>query len=406
MGLIWKLGFRNLLRNKKRTILSSLAIGIGLAALIITDGFIIGMRQSMVQSLTNSYMGHAQIYEKSYRSDPDSAKVVDQLPKIRAYLRESEHIDSWTERVQAPGLLTSPANVLDVQVVGVVPDSEARISRLRKNLIEGEDLQGSQDILIGHKLAKKMDVQIGERVVLTIVQADSDEITQELMRVQGIFKFNMSGFDDGMVFLNRDKLLQMLALKDQVHEVVLKFKSLKEAERKSSTYWSDLSNEKNEMTSWPDLVPGVMAAFELAKASTAYVSIFLLAVVLLGIMNTLFMSIYERTYEFGVLQAVGTRPSMIFKTILAEAFFLGLFSGIVGILVAFFFGELINFNGIDYGGIEMAEATFTEPIYMIYRWQQFVFFPLELMMFTIIAAIYPSWHAAKMTIAEAMKKSL
>ena len=92
--------------------------------------------------------------------------------------------------------------------------------------------------------------------------------------------------------------------------------------------------------------------------------------------------------------------------ILTEAFCLGLVSVVFGILIAVGVGGLVNIRGIDYGGIQMAEATFTEPIFVFFRWQQFVYFPLELLVFTVIAAIYPALHAARLTIAESMKKSL
>ena len=149
-----------------------------------------------------------------------------------------------------------------------------------------------------------------------------------------------------------------------------------------------------------------MAALSMSDESMRYVSLFLLIIVLLGVLNNLFMSIFERMYEFGVIQAIGTKARMVFRMIICEALWLAVFSIAIGVGVSFLIALVVNLNGIDYSGVEIGEVTFNHPIYYIPTLYQYTYYPALLMMFTVLASIYPAFHATKITLAEAMKKSL
>lgn len=402
--MISKLGLRNVLRNKRRTFLSSLAIGIGLASLIFADGFLIGMRQNVIKTVTETYMGQAQIHAKGYRNNPEVENSIPNVKDVIDTLKKSIHIKSYTTRVISLGMITSPDNVKNVQVIGVNPN-EDKISKLKKTIIEGNYINDSSGILIGTRLAKKLGILLGEKIVLTVPQAASDELSQELFRVSGIFKFGSKEQDGNQVFILDDKLNNMLGKMGLVHEIAIKFTNLEDSENKKLIIWKELDKLGNSNENWVDLVPGIMAALAMSDQSMGIVSVFLLVIVLLGILNTLFMSIFERMFEFGVIQALGTRKRMVFLMILSEAFWLGLFSIIVGILLSIFLMGMTNIYGIDYGGIEMGEVTLSEPIYAVMTFHQFIYYPILLLFFTFISAIYPGIHATKLTLADAMKKS-
>lgn len=122
-------------------------------------------------------------------------------------------------------------------------------------------------------------------------------------------------------------------------------------------------------------------------------------------MNTLFMSLYERMFEFGVLRAIGTRPLRMALMILLEGGCLAIISIIIGSAIGFFFSWLFSVYGIDYRGIEFAGTTINELIYPVMNVRQYLLNPLYVLFFTLVAALYPAWYAARLTPAKAMKRS-
>lgn len=404
--MISKIGLRNVLRNKRRSFLSALAIGIGLASLIIADGFLIGMRESVIKIVTETYLGHAQIHSMGYRENPEPENFVKNLPEITTKLNSLQEIQAWATRIISVGMIKSPSNMQNVEIIGIDKLKESKISKIKKVIVKGKYLEHAQDILIGRRLAEKLDLKLGEKIVLTVAQVFSGELTQELFKLSGIFQFGVKEQDAGMVFILDSRLAEMLQSHNRVQEVVIKLHDLKNSESKSHPLWRKLEFQGNEFESWSDLVPSVLAVLSMSDQSVGIIATLLLFIVLLGILNTLFMSIFERMYEFGVLQALGTRKLMVFKMILSEALWLGLFSLVIGSVLSVLVSLMMNINGVSYAGIEMGEITLTGPIYVVMTLKQFIYYPLLLILFTLLAAIYPGIHATKITLAEAMKKSL
>jgi ABC-type antimicrobial peptide transport system permease subunit len=144
---------------------------------------------------------------------------------------------------------------------------------------------------------------------------------------------------------------------------------------------------------------------DLTDFSLLIVGLILFAVVSLGIVNTLFMSLYERMFEFGVLRAVGTRPWAIFRLVLGEAGALSVVSIVLGMVISAIILVWVASSGIDYTGIDYAGVTFREKIYPVVRGIQFVKYPLWVFVITIVVGLYPAAYAARLTPARAMRKS-
>ena len=117
--LCLKLGWRNIFRNKKRTLLCSLAIGIGLAALIITDGFMIGMKQNMIKNITQTFLGDFQIHRENFRTTLEIEKTINQLGSIENHLKRDPLVSIFTKRIMSYGMISSAANVSNIILFGV-----------------------------------------------------------------------------------------------------------------------------------------------------------------------------------------------------------------------------------------------------------------------------------------------
>ncbi len=408
MRLYLKLAWRNIFRNKRRTFIAGIAIGIGLAALIYTDALVVGMSRNMVRSATASFLGEGQIHRQGFRETLEVDRVIEGSSEILAQLETDDAIAEFTPRVMTFSMISSPANVQAVSAVGVEPSTELKMSQIDDALVEGEYFagDGQRDIVIGRELAEILEAGLGDRVVLTAAQAGTGDLAQEMFRISGIFFFNMPEMDKGMVFVRLDKAQQMLNLGHDVHEIALGFNDDQIARDRGHRFWSDYSQGDNEALGWIDLVPQLEAVLEISNFSTLMIGLILFSVVALGIVNTLFMSLYERMYEFGVMRAVGTNPFSMGRLVVFEAGALALVSIVLGLILGLIVTFWSSQIGIDYGGIEFAGVTFRELLYPELQTRQFILFPACVFLFTVLVSLYPALYAARLKPAEAMRRSL
>jgi len=408
MKLYLKLAIRNLFRNKRRTFITGTAIGIGLAALIWVDALMIGMEKNLIHSATASFLGDAQIHRDGFRETFEVEKTIGDLDGTLAKLDDEAIVEGYTQRLMTYAMITSPSNVSAISMVGIDPATEIDLSQIDEAIIEGEYLDGSnlRDILIGAKLAEILEVELGDRVVVTATEAQTGNLTQEMFRISGIYRFRISEMDKGMAFVNLRQAQDMLGLDRGIHEIAIRFTYSEFGRDKSLMFWSDLSTDGNEALGWAELLPQMSAAFALADFSTYLVGLILFGVVALGIVNTLFMSLYERMYEFGVMRAVGTRPFAIGRLIVIEAGALAVVSSLIGIILGLAVSIISGHIGIDYTGIEYSGVTFREPLYPVMEVGQYIKFPAWVFAFTTLVSFYPATFAAKLTPAKAMRKSL
>lgn len=396
-----------MLRNKRRTLIAGTAIGIGLAALIYVDALMLGMEVNMIDSATSSFMGEGQIHHEAYREGFDVEKTILSLTDVTDRLNADEVVDQFTTRTMSFGMLGSPSNAGAVQMIGVNPATEKYLSEIDDVMIEGDYFEGDDihDILIGQKLAELLEVELGDRVVLTTAQAHTGDLAQEMFRVSGIFYFNVRQMDRYFAFVRIGQAQQMLGLPGEVHQIALKFTDDKIGRDPEHPFWSNHAKDGNEAVGWSTLMPQLETAFDMAQISKWIVGLILFAVVALVIVNSLFMSLYERMFEFGVLRAVGTRPLAMGRLIVFEAGALAIISIALGMLLGLLLLYIASKTGIDYGGIEYEGVTFRKLLYPVAQVRQFVVYPISAFIFTLFIALYPATYAARLTPAKAMRKS-
>ncbi|MCY4552981.1 MAG: ABC transporter permease [Candidatus Poribacteria bacterium] len=405
--ILVKLAWRNIFRNKRRTLIAATAIGIGLAALIFIDALMIGMTENMVRTATASFLGDAQIHREGFRDAQEVSLTIQALDAVTEGLAQEGIVEHFTQRTLAPGMITSPASVSAIILVGVHPPTEKFLSKIDDALTEGAyfEADNSRDIVIGAKLAEILEIRLGDRVVVTVAQAESGDLSQEMFRVSGIYHFAGEEMNSGMAFVQIQKAQEMLAIGNAAHEIAIKFTSIAYSQDPTLPFWEAYSEHGNEVLSWTELMSQLTAILEMTKYSKYIMAVILFGVVVFGIINTLFMSLYERMFEFGVLRAVGTRPFGMARVILFEAGALAVVSIALGMLLGFLVTALLSRIGIDYTGIELVGVTMQEFIYPTLTVEQFMIYPVWLFVFTIIAGLYPARYAAKMSPADAMRRS-
>lgn len=408
MGLTWRLAMRNLMRNKRRTFLTSMIISLSLTALIMTDAFIDGMSDTMVRSATRLYSGDAQIHHRDYLAQREEALTLDPEPFMDRLSEETE-VAGYAPRALAFGMISSAANNRAVQVSGIAPESEASVSKLAGAVRDGRYLEadGPQtQILIGSRLAELLEADLGDRIVLSVNNQQTQGAEQQLFRVSGIFHFNARALDENTAFVLLPRLQSMMGIGDSVHEIAFNFEQANRATQTDLPIWSRLSTEKAIAQGWTELMPQLSAMLQLSNSSTLIAAVILFILAGLGVINGMFMSIYERTYEFGVLLAIGTRRSSIFRLILAEGLVLAVGAVIIGALLGLLLTAWGAAVGIDYGNMEISGVSIAEVIRPEYHINQYTVLPVWVLIMTLIACLYPALHAARIVPARALHKSL
>lgn len=406
--LTFKLAIRNLFRNTRRTILTAILISFSLMALIMADGLILGMKDLLVSSLTKNLVGEAQLHRKGFRDNFDVDLYFTGTDDLVADLRGRPEVTEVASRVLSGGMVSSSYNVATGMVFGIDAEAEARIGNIKKAIIEGQYLTGERgEIMLGRPMAELLEVSLGDRIVITLSEADGGDLSQALFRVSGIYYFGLREIDHNTVFINADQARQVVGISaDASHELVMVFEDSSVSREKTSTVFDDFNNEQLELKSWMELNEDIAIMLELFGLSTLIIGSILFLLASLGVINSMFMSIYERLYEFGVARAIGTTPWQLAQLILCEALLLGIGSCLFGGVIGYGLISYTTLHGLPLGEFEMSGIALSGNIATQMQLSQFTELPFYIILLTLVAALYPARFASKIVPTEALSRSL
>ncbi|MFK7826107.1 MAG: ABC transporter permease [Oligoflexales bacterium] len=407
MNLLLKLGLRNVKRNPRRSVLTILIICIGVVSLMFTHAIILGMKDSMRQNATSTFLGHAQSHHKDFQNDFSIEQTVPEIRSIVEILEQAPSIRSFSKRVVARGMISSSYHATGVQIFGVDFAKERHVSIIEKAIVAGEYPKVPKDnsILLGVDLADRLDVTLGDKVVLTLTEAHTGELAQELFRVQGIVNFHSRGIDQGGAFIPLKKSQSLLNLGNEVHEIAFSFNKLDDATNQRLPVWDKLRQKEALSQNWEELMPALKSMFEMTNISISIVAIILFLLICLSILNTMFMSIYDRMYEFGVIKALGTKRWQVSIQIVYECLGLGLLGTSLGLLLGCLAVYYWGIHGISFADTEFNGVSVHEPIRTVFAWKQLTLVPLSVLAMTVISGLYPAFYAGKITPMEGMRQN-
>jgi putative ABC transport system permease protein len=406
--LTLKLAIRNLARNTRRTILTVILISFSLSALILADALTLGMLDILVRSVTKNVVGEAQIHKPQFRQNLDVDLYLTDTQNIRDILDQDTTIAAYSERIISGGMLSSSYNVATGLLYGIDAEAEGEVTQLPAAIIEGQYLTGkSGEILIGNKLAELLEITLGDRLVITLSEANSGELAQALFRVSGIFHFGIEGIDKGLVFTNLEQARSVIGMShQQSHEIALRFTDPSLATLPSTPVFKRLNSDQLETLNWLELNKPIASIIEMSGLSSIIIGTILFILAGLGVINSMFMSIYERLYEFGVVKALGARPARLAWLILLEAFLIAVISCIAGMTLAYLFGSYAQEHGVPLGEFQVSGIAIDNRVLMRLETYQFVQYPIYVILLTVAAALYPARFAARIVPTEALQRSL
>lgn len=411
--LIFKLAVRNVFRNMRRTILTCTLISFGLVALILTDAIVEGMSKLMIESVTKTLQGDMQVHHPDYLDTRDQDDYISHVSQMSKTIESDPLVSGFAVRTISGGMVSSSYNMSSALIYGIDPVQELNVSRISDAVVEGNYLGDIADpgssvneILVGSEMASLLEVSLGDRLIVTVSEIDTGELSQSLFRLSGIVHFGVREMDSSFVFMRLDKARSLLKLEDQSHEIAIRFHDQETSHNLDLALRKSLSSDDSEALNWLEFNPEIGSIIETSAYSTMIVGGILFLLVSLGVINSMFMSIYERIYEFGVAKAIGTSSAQILRLVLCEALVLAIISCVFGLILGALLSYWTSHTGIPIGEGEVSGVAFQNNIVPVNKAYQFVNFPIYVVLLTMVAALYPASYAAKIVPATALHKSL
>ncbi|MBX7231611.1 MAG: FtsX-like permease family protein [Bdellovibrionales bacterium] len=402
-----KVALRNLLRHKLRTFLSLLMIVGSVSSIIIFRGFSEYILWAIHLISADSQYGHIQVATHLYwEAKGESRKkiLLSRDEKLNQILREFPEVKSISGRLSGYGLLSNGNYSISVKAVGFDPQGESKMTKYMK-FPQGEVFKTPTEtsIIIGSGLQKKLSVQPGQDVTLVVSTMDGGVNAFDL-NVVGIFSLGLDEIDQQLVFLPL-QIAQKLFDTEKVDQLILTTNDFNFADKLASTinYKLDSNNMGLRAKGWWTLADNARKIENFYRSQNIMIESILITLMFLGIMNTVGMSVFERTGEIGTLRALGVTQFQIVKLFLFEGFCLALLGIIVGFGVGSLGAYLINQAKIV---IEMPGASTPLSIQIHYVWSSYIIAGVICMITTLAASVVPSFRAAKLSIVEALRANV
>ncbi len=406
------MAFRNLLRNRRRTVITVLGISIGLGLCQMVYNLNLGNYNTMLDKGIRGMSGHVVVQHEQWLTNPDVENVVEGSTAILDRLRSDNPDALVTRRIMAGGLVTSPTNSVAAAVMGVDPDPESQLNRAASRMVEGEWLkEGDQrGLVLGDTLAERLGVGVKSRIVVMAPDPnDPTESTSLLFRVRGTFHSGIEVIDNFSVMVSVPAAQALLQGEDAAHQIAVVYEtdepSAAGLERAKAL---DLGGAV--ALSWQEALPDLQTFIEVDTRTNELFFFVLGFIVILGVINTMLMSVLERVREFGVMMAVGMQPGSLAALVLIEGTLLGFAAAVLGTVLGTAFTYPLATSGLDFSQ-EMGETMMVEGVAMDslmfaqYAPERMVLYATVAMVMTILASAWPAWRVTRMQPIEAIKHS-
>ncbi len=396
------MALRNLGRRRLRTALTGSMIAGGTALAVLSLGMNFGTYDHMIDLATRSSVGHLEATRAGYDRKPRLNKTLVDPAAAEATLRAQPAVQAVSPRVEAGGLFAKDARTIGGLLVGVDPVTEGSVTSVPRSLGEGAWLPTARGVddpipaVFDAGLLHQLRAAVGDEVSF-VGQAADGSLAAELFTVCGVTKLK----DGAMAYVRLADARDLLVLPGRVHRLVARVDSLRHVDE---VVLGARPAEGDVVQGWDALLPGLARSIEADRASGWIFLAIVLMVVLLGVANTLLMAVFERTHEFGVLMALGTRPRQIVLLTLAEAGWLAVLAATVGGIAGTAATAWVGVEGIPLGDmtIEYGGVTIDRMI-AVNSMLGSVGVPAVVAMCALLAAAVPAWRAARLHPTEALR---
>tara|TARA_B100001741_G_scaffold306524_1_gene300095 strand:+ start:380 stop:1606 length:1227 start_codon:yes stop_codon:yes gene_type:complete len=399
-----KISWRNIWRNKLRSLVVIISIVFGLLGGIIIIAMSYGLNEERMNNAVDTYLSHIQIHNNLFSEDYNIKHTINNLDVIEKAINEDERVVSYSKRIVLNGMLSNSNGSYGIQVKGIDPDEEIKVTNTYEKIIDGEYFRSKRDntILVGKKLADKLNLKLKSKVVITF-QDENYELTSLLYRVEGIFRSGNSRYDEMNVFVKNKSITKNLPGFNGYHEMPILLSDIElrgEVKKDLIPISSD-----NIVEGWDDISKELAYANEMLSAVLYIFMMIILSGLSFGVINTMLMAILERRKEIGMLMSIGMNRYKIFMMISLETIFLSLIALPFGLITSYLIVEYYSVVGIDLSVVEAGLENFGVGTRLYFKVPNEEYFYVSLMVFviSIFSSIFPSIRALKINPVEATK---
>jgi ABC-type lipoprotein release transport system permease subunit len=402
---LWTIAYRDLLRNRRRTVLTLLAVALGLALLIVINGLIAGMLADALQNSIRLRTGHVQLRAPTYDEKKMSLQwgdLLDNPDALAESINQMDEVNAAAPVLWAASSLSTGDESVGVQLFGIDPTSplhdpiiEAPVSG---EFITPDDRNG---IMLGHRLATSLGLGVGDRVNLGLVNADG-KADEANFTIRGLYSTGIASYDESAVFMPMAKAQALAGTGQRASAVVVLLHRQEDSDKVAAA----IQNPGAVTLTWRDSNQFFLQLVDTALSFYLILDAIVMLIVAVIIANTLLMAVFERFREIGILASLGMKGRQIMLMFLFEAFILGL----AGVLVGFALGSigvayLANF-GIPLGAsASVAGNTFAmgSTMYAHFVPGTFLWLSLWTLVFVVLASLYPASYAARQEPVDALR---
>ena len=399
-----KISWRNIWRNKLRSLVVIISIVFGLLGGIIIIAMSYGLNEERMNNAVDTYLSHIQIHNILFSEDYNIKHTINNLDIIEKAINEDERVVSYSKRIVLNGMLSNSNGSYGIQVKGIDPDEEIKVTNTYEKIIDGEYFKSKRDntILVGKKLADKLNLKLKSKVVITF-QDENYELTSLLYRVEGIFRSGNSRYDEMNVFVKNKSITKNLPGFNGYHEMPILLSDI-ELRGKVKKDLIPISSD-NIVEGWDDISKELAYANEMLSAVLYIFMMIILSGLSFGVINTMLMAILERRKEIGMLMSIGMNRYKIFMMISFETIFLSLIALPFGLITSYLIVEYYSVVGIDLSVVEAGLENFGVGTRLYFKVPNEEYFYVSLMVFviSIFSSIFPSIRALKINPVEATK---
>lgn len=395
-----KLAYRNLGRNRTRSLLSALAVAVGMSLMLLMASVLEGEMRGALQNTIRLQSGHIQIRPESYEEGQVSLKwedLIENPNQVIATIKKLPQVTVATPRLIASGILSISDESRGVEIIGIEPDSAAN-KPFRDGMLSGEFLKADdrEGILIGNTLADKLNLKVGDTVNLLANRSDGD-VDEQLFTVRGIYTTRTPAYDENTVFMPLAKAQAFTVTENHASTIFILLQEEGQAEPVARAIQTNY-----KVLTWREQNALIVQFEDFAGAYMLILYLIVLGITATVVTNTLVMAVFERTREIGILAAIGMKGRGIMAQFLTEAALLatgGVIGGLIigGAMVAYF-----TVYGIYIGDYGISGMLMEDRIYAHLTTGNVINLAILTYVITLIASLYPARLAARMEPVEAL----
>ena len=404
MKTIIKIAWRNIWRNKLRSLIVITSMVLGLWSGLFTVSMSLGLNEERIKSAINTYLHHVQIHNPSFEYNLDINSLISDPINIEEELEKNNLIKAFSKRIIISAMASTAHGSEGVKVIGIEPKNEIYFSDISKKIIKGNYFSKtkSKPILIGKKLADNLKLDLKKKISVTFIDENGD-LQRIKFKVGGVFKTGNSLHDGGNVYVNKEDLINLFKYKSSIHEIAILANNINDSDHLKDQLSNDFP--KNKVETWKQISPEMGMVQEIMVPFLyIFMSIILLALSF-GIANTMLMAVLERKRELGMLMSVGLNRTKIFLMILFETIFISCVALPIGIFMSYLMISYFGQVGIDLSIFAEGLEAFgmKSMLYTKLPFNYYVNITILTLFVTFISSLFPARRALKLDPAEAVR---